>query len=150
MSPPEYLRASDAEREQTADVLRTHCVQGRITPAELAERLEEAYSARTVAELATVTHDLPPAPPLPRPVHSTARERVIQAIGTVALVNAACVVVWLATGGTDGVFWPKWVLLVSAIRLAFLAWAELGPGARDETRLGRGGSRRALPPDDRR
>jgi hypothetical protein len=72
-------------------------------------------------------------------------------------VSAAAIAIWLATDA-DGSFWPKWLILISAIRLAFAAWHELGPAAshghgHDETRLGRGGVRpRELPrePGDER
>lgn len=153
MDRPESLRASDAERERTATLLREHCTAGRITPEELSERLDDAYAARTVGELAALTRDLPalaPPPPSPAPSRSQARERVLHAAGTLALVNLVCIAIWLATGA-DGSFWPKWVLLGTAIRFAFLAWGELGPGAtpaRDETRRGRGGA--AQPPAGRR
>ena len=53
------LRASDAEREQTVGVLRTHVVEGRLTLEEFAERLDRVYEARTRPELEELTHDLP-------------------------------------------------------------------------------------------
>jgi Domain of unknown function (DUF1707) len=53
------LRASDAEREQTVGVLRTHVVEGRLTLEEFAERLDTVYEARTRSELEALTHDLP-------------------------------------------------------------------------------------------
>ena len=55
------MRVSDADREQAADVLREAAGQGRISMDELDERLELAYTAKTYADLAAVTHDLPQA-----------------------------------------------------------------------------------------
>jgi Domain of unknown function (DUF1707)/Cell wall-active antibiotics response 4TMS YvqF len=55
------MRVSDADREQAADVLREAAGQGRISMDELDERLELAYAAKTYADLAAVTHDLPQA-----------------------------------------------------------------------------------------
>jgi Domain of unknown function (DUF1707)/Cell wall-active antibiotics response 4TMS YvqF len=55
------MRVSDADREQTADVLREAAGQGRLSMDELDERLELAYAAKTYADLAAVTHDLPQA-----------------------------------------------------------------------------------------
>lgn len=138
------VRASDAERERTATLLREHCAAGRLTPEELSERLDSAFAARTVAELAALTRDLPELDEPPRHAgghtRSPARERVLHAAGFLALVNATCIAIWIATGA-DAPFWPQWVLLGTAIRFAFRAWAELGPGAgTDEARLGRGGS----------
>ncbi|HKG39047.1 MAG TPA: DUF1707 domain-containing protein [Conexibacter sp.] len=147
------LRASDAERERAATLLRDHAAAGRLTPEELDERLDVAYAARTVGELDALTHDLPqtrvPTAPRARALDRPGvRERALHAIGFVVLVNLACNVIWLATGA-DGAWWPKWVLLATVLRLAFQLWAVLGPGgdhARDEARLGRGGVRpRELP-----
>ncbi len=56
---PRAMRAADADRERVADVLREAVAQGRISFDELDERLDQAYSARTYAELEAVTRDLP-------------------------------------------------------------------------------------------
>jgi hypothetical protein len=53
------LRASDADRAQVADALRTHCAAGRITVEELEQRIGEAMTARTYGELRELTADLP-------------------------------------------------------------------------------------------
>lgn len=53
------LRASHEERERVAEVLRVAAGDGRLTPAELDERLEAALTARTSGELAALTADLP-------------------------------------------------------------------------------------------
>jgi Domain of unknown function (DUF4190)/Domain of unknown function (DUF1707) len=66
------LRVSDVDRDRTADVLRAAFVEGRLTQDELDTRLGETYAARTYADLAAQTADLPsaarPGPPLPQPV----------------------------------------------------------------------------------
>jgi Domain of unknown function (DUF1707) len=56
-----HLRVSDADREQTADLLRQAAGDGRITFEELDQRLEAAYGARTYGDLTEVTADLPAA-----------------------------------------------------------------------------------------
>ena len=53
------MRVSDSDRERAADVLREAAGHGRITMDELVERLELAYAARTYADLAALTRDLP-------------------------------------------------------------------------------------------
>lgn len=53
------LRASDADRERVAKVLNDALTEGRITIAELDERLHKAYAAKTLGELAPLTQDLP-------------------------------------------------------------------------------------------
>jgi Domain of unknown function (DUF1707) len=55
--PPE-LRASDAERERTADQLRHAAGEGRLTVDELDERLDAAYAARTRGELERLVADV--------------------------------------------------------------------------------------------
>jgi hypothetical protein len=59
--PPDRvpLRASDAERERVAGLLRDAAAEGRITLEELSERLELAWAARTQPELGMVVEDLP-------------------------------------------------------------------------------------------
>ncbi|MDT8909564.1 DUF1707 domain-containing protein [Amycolatopsis sp. PS_44_ISF1] len=56
---PDQLRASDADREQIAQVLHHALAEGRITITELEERLTTVYAAKTVGELKPVTADLP-------------------------------------------------------------------------------------------
>ena len=54
------LRASDADREHTAEALRQAAGEGRLTVEELDERLHEAFGARTRSELQTLVADLLP------------------------------------------------------------------------------------------
>jgi Domain of unknown function (DUF1707) len=69
LSADAHVRAGDADRERVAAELTGHCAEGRLTPEELSHRVESAYRARTLGELAALTRDLPrlPAPPRPRP-----------------------------------------------------------------------------------
>jgi hypothetical protein len=53
------VRASDAEREHVAVVLRQHAISGRLTLEEFAHRLDLAFEARTRPELEALTRDLP-------------------------------------------------------------------------------------------
>ncbi|MFF9088042.1 DUF1707 domain-containing protein [Streptomyces sp. NPDC014991] len=55
------LRASDADRERVAEILRDALAEGRLVMEEFEERLEAAYTARTYGELAPLTRDLPGA-----------------------------------------------------------------------------------------
>ncbi|WP_055555314.1 DUF1707 domain-containing protein [Streptomyces sp. NBRC 110028] len=66
------MRASDAERERIAEVLRDAVAEGRLDMEEFEERLDAAYTARTHAQLEPLIRDLPvpgaaaaPAPPSP-------------------------------------------------------------------------------------
>jgi len=66
-SPPRdaVIRASHADRDRTAELLRVAAGDGRLTPEELDERLEAALTAKTLSELAVLTTDLPDTPGLP-------------------------------------------------------------------------------------
>ena len=62
-SQPPDLRVSDADRERVAELLRDAAGEGRLTVDELDERVERAYAARTGADLAPLTADLPAPSP---------------------------------------------------------------------------------------
>jgi hypothetical protein len=61
------LRASDADREHIAEVLRSAAADGRLTLSELADRIETLYAAKTYGELEPVIDDLPGEVVLPTP-----------------------------------------------------------------------------------
>ena len=100
---PEALRASEAEREHSAALLREHCQQGRLSIDELAERLGVAFAARTQGELDALLGDLPAQGPQ---ATAGATRRHVR---TFLLVNALLVSIWLLTGA--GYFWPMWPIL---------------------------------------
>ena len=56
------MKASDADREHVIGVLREAFAEGRLTAEEHSARVGQAYAARTYAELATVSADLPAGP----------------------------------------------------------------------------------------
>jgi hypothetical protein len=58
----EELRASHADRDQVVELLGVAAGDGRLSPEELDDRLERALTARTYAELAALTADLPATP----------------------------------------------------------------------------------------
>jgi len=69
MSPrpsPRDLRASDADRDRVLAMLGEAMSDGRLTQEEHAERVQRAFSARTLGELAALTADL--AVPSAQPV----------------------------------------------------------------------------------
>ncbi|WP_030614299.1 DUF1707 SHOCT-like domain-containing protein [Streptomyces sclerotialus] len=53
------LRASDADRDRVAEILRDALAEGRLRMEEFDERLDAAYKARTYGELVPLTADLP-------------------------------------------------------------------------------------------
>lgn len=58
---PSELRASDADRDRIADILRDALAEGRLTAEEHAERVEGVLAAKTVGELEVFIRDLPAA-----------------------------------------------------------------------------------------
>lgn len=63
--PNPYLRVSDAERQEVADILKQHASDGRLDSAEFEARLDRTLRAKTRADLAGLLDDLPDlnAPP---------------------------------------------------------------------------------------
>ncbi|MFB7777565.1 DUF1707 SHOCT-like domain-containing protein [Streptomyces bauhiniae] len=58
---PADLRASDADRDRVADILRDALAEGRLTAEEHAERVEGVLHTKTVGELDVYIRDLPAA-----------------------------------------------------------------------------------------
>jgi hypothetical protein len=56
---PPAIRASDAERDEVVAQLQRHFAEGRLTLAELEERVGAAHVARTREQLRDLTADLP-------------------------------------------------------------------------------------------
>lgn len=66
------MRASDAERERIAELLREAVAEGRLDMDEFDQRLETAYKARTHGELEPLVQDLPAPGSAVTPVGSSA------------------------------------------------------------------------------
>ena len=136
MSGDPKVRASDADRERTATLLREHHAVGRLTAEEFNERVEKAFAAKTLGDLEVLLADLPaidlyqlpaagirPAPPgalRRRGGPGLNRRGDGMAIPggpfgwiTWMAVSALLLVVWLGVGiATGGVGWLPWFLLI--------------------------------------
>lgn len=75
-------RAGDAEREQVAEKLRVAAGEGRIDLAELEERLERAYQAKTYRELDALLADLPDKRPDGAPAPSGSETMLFKTRGS--------------------------------------------------------------------
>ncbi len=62
-----HIRASDADRDRIAAILREALAEGRLDPEEHAERIDTVYRAKTLGELEPVVRDLPAAGGRPQP-----------------------------------------------------------------------------------
>ena len=103
------VRASDAEREQVAETLRTHAAADRLDPEELEDRLGRAFAASTRADLEPLVADLPTSAPRP-----ARRRRHIPPVVPLAILLVA---IWALTGA--GYFWPVWpigAMLIGAFK----------------------------------
>jgi hypothetical protein len=78
MSSNPRIRASDQDRDRTAELLREHHALGRLDAAEFAERIDKSFSARTVNDLDDLTADLPAIDLYPLPAASLPRNRVLR------------------------------------------------------------------------
>ena len=128
-SPEPTLRASDADREHHAELLREHAAQGRLTVDELDERLERVYAARTYGELAAVLTDLP-KPVEPPKETPRRRRRPRPDVVPFLLVNLMLIAIWAATGA--GYFWPIWPILGWGLGLVMPCGRAMRPRRRPQ------------------
>jgi DUF1707 SHOCT-like domain len=104
------LRAADADRERTAERLRTSHAEGRLDLAEFQQRLDSCYVAKTLGELDELVSDLP------RPDTDPGRLAVRRAaawrwrLAPLAPLLVALIVVSAAAG--HHVFFWMWIPLV--------------------------------------
>jgi hypothetical protein len=106
--PPGRLMASDTVREQVIDTLTAAFSQGRLTKQELDLRAAQAFAARTCAELAALTADLPAGPTRTQPVRKPAREQPRQS-------------------ADKAVTWAAWGLITPALIAAIVAVPDPTP-----------------------
>jgi hypothetical protein len=140
-----HLRASHADREQAIEVLKAAFVQGRLTKDELYARAGRALAARTCADLAALTADIPVGPPAP----ARRRPRAVApvAAGICLLIAAAAIAaMWVASIADPGGGDPSWTGLIVALTVCAV-WAAIGIMACAViTSWDERSSRRQLPP----
>ena len=146
------IRASDADRDRTAEFLREHLAAGRLTQEEFSERLDKAYAAKTLGELDELLADLPAIdlyklpdeglprqrgpgglPPLPwlmAPGRVTPAWRA--AWGSWATASLIAFLVWLLSGHPDNL-WFLWIAGPYGIILLG-RWITGGPPGGGRTR----------------
>lgn len=142
-------RASDEDRERVATRLKDDAAAGRLSLDELSERLDTAYSARTLGELESLFWDLPEQTPVAA-VKPFAVARGDTSAGRIALI---AVLVLVALAVVPGVIFP--VLAVALVGFLLLIPAAfllapfvlIGAGVWGAARLARGSepSRPRLP-----
>jgi hypothetical protein len=127
-------RASDTERERTAEQLRLAVGDGRLTLTDFDERLGAAYASVTRSELAQVTADLPSAP---RPVAAAPAPSATRGwaeawrgwLGGALIMVGIWAGTSLARGEFNG-FWPAIPLGIwAAVLIASLVGGKKAPRA---------------------
>src|SRR5215469_13276437 len=95
-----HLRACHADREQVIGVLKAAFVQGRLGKDELNARVGQALAARTYADLAALTADLPAGLAAAEPRYQPARARAPLPVRTAAWLMCLGAVLTLADAAT--------------------------------------------------
>jgi Domain of unknown function (DUF1707) len=122
MSSDPMIRASDADRDRTAALLREHHAAGRLTAEEFNERLDKAYAAKTLGDLDQLLSDLPGIDLYHLPDHSVER-RGRTGFGLPWLLAPR------ATNAISPAWRAAWGTWVTVSLVAFLAWLLSGhPG----------------------
>jgi hypothetical protein len=146
-----HLRASHADRERVVDVLKAAFVQDQLTQDELDARVGQALAARTYADLAALTADLPagpdraPAPAPAQPRNRAAKRAVKAGAGVIGAIVLVTVGLGVATNEPAvAVVVPIFIVLFTAVATAFVA-ALIAVALKAES-LHRNRFRRRLPP----
>jgi len=153
----DQLRAGHADRDEVIEVLKDAFVDGRLSRDEFGARAGRALAARTLADLAVLIADLPPAPVWPAPapavpVHPSAaacRWPLVQAAAksSLCLVLAFAAILAGVHFDPDG-FGPHqaWaeMFFLPAIALVITAFGVLAAGAATAVEQRR--ARQPLPP----
>jgi hypothetical protein len=107
------LRAADADRERTAERLRSAHAEGRLDIAEFQERLDRCYEAKTFGQLDQLVSDLP-RQDQPGTRRATGLGRSLHRVPLVLLALVAVLVVSALSGDHHhaGWLWLPFVFLV--------------------------------------
>ncbi|MCE7005882.1 DUF1707 domain-containing protein [Kibdelosporangium philippinense] len=114
------IRISNEDRERVAQILHNAMAEGRIEMAELEERLDAVYAAKTFGDLEPVTRDLPvqSTSPVPQPVPSPMRGSRIVPGATVGPRNSVAVMSGVERKG-------EWVVPSQHQAIAVMGGVEL-------------------------
>jgi hypothetical protein len=130
------IRASDADRDRAAALLREHHAAGRLTAEEFHERMDRAMEARTLGELDELMSDLPaidlyqlPDASLRRPPPRSGPSLLpadpgghgsparfppgTVAMGAWAAVTSALIAIWAVAAVVAGGTWFPWWALIA-------------------------------------
>jgi Domain of unknown function (DUF1707)/Domain of unknown function (DUF4190) len=95
------MRASDSDRDNTTDWLRTAFAEGRLTKDEYDERIGQALTSKTYAELEALTADLPRK--LPSIIAPAPAARAEPRTNPLAIAALACGLAGVFTSGLTSI-----------------------------------------------
>jgi Domain of unknown function (DUF1707) len=125
------IRASDADRDRVAALLREHHAAGRLTAEEFHDRMDKALEAKTLGELDELLADLPAIDLYRLPYESSRPHHSLLpwdparpasppkftpgtvAMGAWAAVTAALIAIWAVAAVVGGGTWFPWWALVA-------------------------------------
>ncbi len=116
------LQASHADREQAIEMLKAAFVQDRLTKEEFDLRVGQAFTARTYAQMATLTADLPAelvmAERLRKPARAQGRVSVNKAV-----TGGACLVIAVHMGMLAALLTGSGAVLLLVVVFAIIGTA---------------------------
>jgi hypothetical protein len=122
------LRASQADREGVIDALKAAYVAERLTEDEFEARVGQAFAARTHADLAAITADIPAGPVAAQPARMPDR---MVAWGTGAIIAAAALGGAVLIGGSALILWAITMTGVLLFTVSVLLAARQEQRSRD-------------------
>jgi len=120
------LPASHADREQVIEALKAAFVQGRLDRDEFDQRVGQALTSQTYADLAALTADIPARPASARPPEPARRSVNKKAVAAMAYATAAFLGLWpIANMVPDGSAFAIpviviWLVLAMAVPTGWL------------------------------
>ena len=139
-----HFLASHTDREQVVDTLKAAFVEGRLTKDELDVRAGRAFAARTYADLAALTADIPAAPTGARrpPARVQARSPVSKRavmlhLAAFAIIPPIVIVVAVILSNNDSVAGTTFPPLAFAYLMALLIGLSHLVGSQLEQRRSR-------------
>lgn len=130
MTADRWVRASDQDRENAAELLSEAYAVGRLSREELDHRATAAYSAKTQGELRDLTADLPlPATRIGLPSETVALQRARQGADRRLAGDMIWILELMLAAGLAGLVMPLavWVAMV-LIPITLLLPPALGIG----------------------
>jgi Domain of unknown function (DUF1707) len=123
MVDQQKMRASDRDRQQVVERLRSALEDGRLTMEEYVNRMEVAYQAATYGDLAPLCADLPASNPVAGGPPKSAAAMAPAAVAPAAVAPAAVVSRAGYLAGLPTVLKVLWTVWLIAVSVNVVVWA---------------------------